>query len=96
MTVVTQFITDDGSDTGDLVEIRRLYVQNGRVIENSAAVGIDGLPAYDSITDEMCADVKTAFGDPNDHAEQGGLKASLFSPMLTFFGGKTFLLTYAC
>ena len=27
MTVVTQFITDDGTDSGDLVEIRRLYVQ---------------------------------------------------------------------
>ena len=27
MTVVTQFITDDGTDSGELVEIRRLYVQ---------------------------------------------------------------------
>jgi cellulose 1,4-beta-cellobiosidase len=35
MTVVTQFITTDGSDNGDLKEVKRLYVQNGRVIENS-------------------------------------------------------------
>ena len=35
VTVVTQFITHDGSDNGDLVEIRRLYVQDGRVIDNS-------------------------------------------------------------
>ena len=35
MTVVTQFHTDDGTDNGELVEIRRLYVQDGRVIENS-------------------------------------------------------------
>ena len=35
MTVVTQFITDDGTDTGELVEMRRLYVQDGKVIENS-------------------------------------------------------------
>ena len=35
MTVVTQFITNDGTDTGELVEIRRIYVQDGKVIENS-------------------------------------------------------------
>ena len=35
MTVVTQFITDDGTDTGELVEMRRLYVQDGKIIENS-------------------------------------------------------------
>lgn len=36
-TVVTQFITTDGTDNGDLKEIRRFYVQNGRRIENSKA-----------------------------------------------------------
>ena len=35
MTVVTQFITSDGTDNGDLIEMRRLYVQNGKVIQNS-------------------------------------------------------------
>lgn len=35
MTVVTQFITADNTDSGMLKEIRRLYVQNGRVIQNS-------------------------------------------------------------
>ena len=35
MTVVTQFITDDGTDTGELVEMRRIYVQDGKVFENS-------------------------------------------------------------
>jgi len=35
MTVVTQFLTSDGTDTGDLVEIRRVYVQDGNVIQNS-------------------------------------------------------------
>ena len=35
MTVVTQFITSDGTDSGDLAEVRRFYVQNGRKIENS-------------------------------------------------------------
>ena len=35
MTVVTQFITSDGTDNGDLVEMRRLYVQDGKVVQNS-------------------------------------------------------------
>lgn len=35
MTVVTQFITDDGTDTGTLKRIHRLYVQDGKVISNS-------------------------------------------------------------
>lgn len=34
-TIVTQFITDDGTATGTLVEIRRLYIQDGRVIHNA-------------------------------------------------------------
>jgi hypothetical protein len=35
MTVVTQFLTSDGTENGDLKEVRRFYLQNGRVIENS-------------------------------------------------------------
>merc|ERR1719396_305894 len=44
MTVVTQFITTDGTDTGDLAEIRRLYVQDGKVIAdaNSTVPGVRG------------------------------------------------------
>jgi len=34
VTVITQFVTDTGDDTGDLIEIRRKYVQNGKVIRN--------------------------------------------------------------
>merc|ERR1711973_408649 len=32
MTVVTQFFTNDNSSDGELIEIRRLYVQEGNVI----------------------------------------------------------------
>jgi cellulose 1,4-beta-cellobiosidase len=39
---VTEFHTSDGSDTGDLVEIRRKFVQNGKVIEHPSSK-IDGL-----------------------------------------------------
>ncbi|KAF1987844.1 glycoside hydrolase family 7 protein [Aulographum hederae CBS 113979] len=72
-TVVTQFITSDKTDTGDLSEIRRVYVQDGKVIENpaSAAAGVTG----NSITDDFCAAQKKAFGDNNAFATAGGLKA---------------------
>lgn len=72
VTVVTQFITDDGTDDGTLVEIRRLYVQDGVVIQNSV-VAEDGVDAYDSITDDFCRDIKAAYGDYDHHTELGGL-----------------------
>merc|ERR1712125_62071 len=34
MTVVTQFLTTDGTDDGDLSEIRRFYIQDGNVIHS--------------------------------------------------------------
>ena len=34
-TVVTQFMTDDGTENGNLISVGRKYVQNGNVIENS-------------------------------------------------------------
>lgn len=34
-------IYSDGTDNGDLVEIRRIYVQNGQVIQNSKT-SVDG------------------------------------------------------
>merc|ERR1712117_511866 len=66
VTVVTQFITADGTDTGELVEIRRKYVQNGNVIENSV-MNIDGFEQYDSITEDFCQNYKVAFNDYDDH-----------------------------
>ena len=50
--MVTQFITSDGTDNGDLSEIRRLYVQDGKVI-NTPKFTIGG-KEYDSITDDFC------------------------------------------
>jgi cellulose 1,4-beta-cellobiosidase len=35
LTVVTQFITEGGKDNGVLQQIKRFYVQNGKVIPNS-------------------------------------------------------------
>ncbi|CAE8715919.1 unnamed protein product [Polarella glacialis] len=72
VTLVTQFITHDGTDSGDLVDIRRFYVQDGKVIQNSEAsmAGVSG----DSVTDQLCADLKSASGDTNDFKRKGGLK----------------------
>jgi len=73
MTVVTQFITNNNSSSGTLTEIRRVYVQDGRVIQNSKANFPGLLPAYDSLTEQFCTDQKLAFEDNNSFAKQGGL-----------------------
>jgi len=72
-TVVTQFITADGTDNGELSEIKRLYKQNGHVVDNSFAT-FPALSKYNSITDQFCNDQKTLFGDTNDFEKKGGLK----------------------
>ena len=72
ITVVTQFITSDNTTSGDLVEIRRLYVQNGQVIQNSQT-NIAGMDTFDSITDDFCNAQKTMFGDNNTFERMGGL-----------------------
>lgn len=71
MTVVTQFITNDGTDSGTLKEIKRLYVQNGKVIANSASdvSGVSG----NSITTDFCTAQKTAFGDEDIFTQHGGM-----------------------
>jgi len=74
ITVVTQFLTTDGTSAGDLSEIKRFYVQNGVVIDNSAANFAD-FTAYDSITDQFCTDQKTLFGDTPEFIPNGGLAA---------------------
>lgn len=62
-TVVTQFI---GSP---LTEIRRFYVQNGKLIPNSQSVlG----PSGNSLTQSWCDAQKTYFGDTNSFTTQGG------------------------
>jgi len=73
-TVVTQFVTKDGTDNGPLSEIRRLYVQNGNVIPNSAT-SFSGISNYSSISDNFCNDQKKLFGDTNSFETRGGLSA---------------------
>jgi len=74
VTLITQFITNTGTDAGDLSEIRRIYIQNGQVIQNPP-VNLPGVAPYTSITDAFCTATKNAFGDRQDFAAKGGLKA---------------------
>ncbi|KAF5354177.1 hypothetical protein D9756_007080 [Leucocoprinus leucothites] len=71
-TVVTQFLTSDNSTSGTLSEIRRLYVQNGQVIQNSK-VAVTSMDALDSITQDFCDQQKAAFGDEDSFGQHGGL-----------------------
>jgi cellulose 1,4-beta-cellobiosidase len=63
-TVVTQFITSDGTAAGTLSQINRLYVQNGVVIQNSN-VTIPGIIPVNDITDQYCTSQKAAFDSTN-------------------------------
>ena len=71
-TVVTQFLTNNNQTSGQLSEIRRLYVQTGRVIANSKT-NIPGMGQFDSITDDFCRAQKQAFSDTNTFESLGGL-----------------------
>merc|ERR1712183_691246 len=74
MTVVTQFLTTDGTDNGDLSEIRRFYVQDGKVIHSPSST-ILGPDDTDEITDGFCEAKKELFGDINHFQQLGGMKA---------------------
>lgn len=52
ITVVTQFLTEDGTSSGVMSEIRRLYIQHGRVIHNARVQANN--QTVDSITQEYC------------------------------------------
>ncbi|KAJ1531121.1 hypothetical protein HK096_008141 [Nowakowskiella sp. JEL0078] len=73
-TVVTQWITSDGTDSGDLVEIRRKWIQNGVVYETPKST-FSTLSTFNSVTDAYCNAQKTLFGDNNNFEAKGGLKA---------------------
>jgi cellulose 1,4-beta-cellobiosidase len=76
MTLVTQFVTADGTDTGDLVEIRRLWIQDGKVIENSRAPLLPNSAGGRSLTDDMCRTSAQVFNASMDSfTALGGLRA---------------------
>jgi cellulose 1,4-beta-cellobiosidase len=67
MTVITQFIGSGSS----LTEIKRFYVQNGKVFTNSESA-VDGVTG-NSITNAFCDAQKKAFGDSTSFQDRGGL-----------------------
>ncbi|KAL9096732.1 MAG: hypothetical protein Q9165_001220 [Trypethelium subeluteriae] len=71
-TVVTQFITSDNTATGTLSAIRRLYVQNGKVIQQSNT-DVSGITTTNQITSDFCTQEKAAFGDNTGFETKGGL-----------------------
>ncbi|KAF4982723.1 hypothetical protein FZEAL_1712 [Fusarium zealandicum] len=80
VTVVTQFLK--GSN-GQLSEIKRFYVQNGKVVPNSES-RITGNPG-NSLTSSFCTAQKGIFGDPNDFSKKGGwsgMSDALAAPMV--------------
>lgn len=70
-TVVTQFITDSGTSSGNLQEIRRLYIQDGKLIQNAPAS-----TGGNSLTDSFC--VANGF---TGYTAQGGM-----APLTKAFG----------
>ncbi|KAF4982175.1 hypothetical protein FZEAL_2152 [Fusarium zealandicum] len=80
VTVVTQFIK---GTSGGLSEIKRFYVQNGKVISNPKSTIPNN--AGNSITKDFCSAQKKAFGDVDDFAAKGGysqMSDALAAPMV--------------
>merc|ERR1712151_1162420 len=73
MTVVTQFITDDGTDSGKVNEVRRFYVQDGKKIE-TPTVTLQG-NEYNSITTDFCQDWVATTKDGTNFIQKGGFDA---------------------
>ncbi|KAH3766511.1 glycoside hydrolase family 7 protein [Pelomyxa schiedti] len=69
--VITQFVTVDNTTTGALKEIRRLWKQDG-VIKANSVITVNG-ETFDSVSDDFCDAEKTAFGDPLEFEEKGGM-----------------------
>jgi cellulose 1,4-beta-cellobiosidase len=72
--VLTQFITEDGTDDSDLTAIKRIYYQNGEMI-SSPDITI-GDETYNAITDEFCAAERALFNEShNGFKDNGGMAA---------------------
>lgn len=72
-TVVTQLLTD-GNTTTTLSEIRRFYVQDGKVVADSYST-FAGTTDDISITDAYCIAHNTVFVENNSFASRGGVAA---------------------
>ena len=71
---MTQFITIDGTDTGDINDIRRFYVQNGKKIE-FPKTNISGMNSFNSLNNNNCQAQMSKFGDSSKYLTVGGTKS---------------------
>merc|ERR1712150_365216 len=62
--------TTDGTDTGDIKEIRRFFVQNGKKIPYPT-VSLGG-QSFDSITTDFCRAEVATFKDHTNFLDKGG------------------------
>jgi cellulose 1,4-beta-cellobiosidase len=69
--VITQFITDDGTDTGTLSAVKRFYVQNGVTYAqpNSQIAGITG----NTIDTAFCTAAISIFDETTSFTDKGGM-----------------------
>lgn len=69
--VITQFITDDGTDTGTLSEVKRFYVQDGVTYAqpNSQIAGITG----NTIDTAYCTAELSIFDETTSFTDKGGM-----------------------
>jgi cellulose 1,4-beta-cellobiosidase len=73
VTVTTQFITADGTDSGKLSEVKQFYTQNGKTFDHPM-YSING-NKHNSITNDMCKDWVADTKDGTNFLEKGGLQA---------------------
>merc|ERR1712048_1081377 len=71
ITVVTQFVTDDGTDEGTINEVRRVYYQDGKKIENPKVTLLGN--EHDSITLQFCEDWVGTTKDGTNFIQKGGM-----------------------
>lgn len=74
ITVVTQFVTADGTDTGALTEIRRFYKQGSTIIP-TPTMAVGGKGSYNSLSTEYCQAEVDYFADGTNFLAKGGLSS---------------------
>ena len=70
--MVTQFPTSDNTTTGTPKEIRHLYIQDGKVVQN-AAFSVAGITPTNAISGSFCSSQEEVFNSTNAFPQQGGM-----------------------
>lgn len=74
ITVTTQFVTADGTDTGALTEIRRHYTQGGKKLATPSLM-VGGKGPFSAVSKEYCEAEVGLFQDKTNFLEKGGIGA---------------------